>query len=152
MSQTNKKPTLELGADLGSFTEEIYREAVEDLSPYFRVGGGHFIELSDVHEAKVALEFALIALQSIPPNLIASILYDVLKNRFLRSREGLPTKFTFLFRQNPYERSVYAEIETNSSEDLEAALDTIRDVVLEASDSQSFQFNSENQQWESRQR
>jgi hypothetical protein len=148
MSQSSEKPTLEFGADKGYFDEDTYQVAVNELSPYFRVGGGLFIELSQTQAAKVTLEFALATLYSIPPNLISSVIYDVLKSRFLRRRAGARTTFTFSFREDPYQRSVSAQIETSSSEDLEAALATLQDVVLDASEGQSFQFDNENQRWE----
>lgn len=152
MSQTSEKPALDLSPDTDFFDEDTYQAAVEQLTPYFRVGGGLFVELSAEAEAKVALEFTLATLSSIPPKLIASVLYDVLKTRFLQLREGQRTKFTFLFREDSYERSVYAEVETSSSEDLEAALSTIRDVALEATEGQILQFDNENRQWKNRQK
>lgn len=152
MSQSAENPVLELSADAGFFDEDTYRAAVEQLSPYFRVSGGRFVELSAAEEAKVSLEFILATLYSIPPNLISSVLYDVLKTKFLLVRAGARTKFTFLFRQNPYERSIYAEVETSDSKDLETALATLRDVVLETSEGQSLQFDNEDRQWKQRRR
>ncbi len=151
MSQTSEKPTLNVSPDAGYFDKDTYQSAVEQLSPYFRVGGGLSIDLSAGQGAQVALEFALATFYSIPSNLISSVLYDVLKTTFLQLREGQKTRFTFLFRENPYERSIYAEVETNSSGDFKAALDTIQDAVLRASEGQSLKFDNENRQWKNRQ-
>lgn len=68
------RPYLELSANAAHFDEETYQAARTELLPYFRVGGGRTVTLSDVPPPVVVLTFLLTTLQTVPANVLTDLI------------------------------------------------------------------------------
>ncbi len=142
---SSDKPILMLAADAGHFDEETYQAAVAQLHPYFAVGGGQLYQFSEIVPAKVVVDLVVATLAAIPANLIASVLYDVLKTRFLKPKGVRETVFSFTIREG--DRSTQAHLETGDAEVLGQALATVRDLAMHKEPARSFEFDRKKHEW-----
>ena len=84
MGQNREKPGIEITLDHGYFDPEDFQSLARQLEPHFRVGGGTFIELSDVETLHAVVQ---VVLPGVLSGLLANALYDALKSLKPRGTE-----------------------------------------------------------------
>ena len=142
----SNKPALKIAADAVHFDGETVQAVVERLEPHFSLGLGRLYQLSELPDARVIIEMAAVTLQSIPASLLSSVLYDALKGLFTR-KGGASTDFSFTITEQGGQRSVQAHLRTDDGEHLKDGLATLKDIVRQKFDEETFEFDPEDRQW-----
>jgi hypothetical protein len=121
MSQDADKPTLELSLSWGDYDQETWEATAEQLRPYFRVGGGLAIELSEAelipHKVCVISHIS----GTIGIGLLTNALWDALKDLFSRGKENQPVRIEIKVEVNE-SKEVYRQITTDDPKILQQSL------------------------------
>lgn len=141
------KPRVGIYPDAGHFDEQTLQAAIDELQQRFSVHAGYLYQFADLPPAKLLIEFTWATLQAMPPQLIASAFYDVLKSWFLRPKHADKTIFSFRVRRPGQE--VRARLETNDPQVLQEALVVFRDVALSSSAGDVLEFDADAHEWKS---
>jgi hypothetical protein len=142
---TDAKPTLSIGADAANFDDATREAAAAELSPYFAVQANRLYQFTEIPPAKLIIEFALLTLQALPANLIASVLFDSFKAHFLRPRHAPETVFSFRIRDGS--RIIRAYLRTSNEDVLHAALATFQGLVLPEPRAEEFEYDTDGREW-----
>lgn len=122
------KPIIELYASAGHFDEAALNKATSALEPHFEVSGGLLYQFSDLPSAKVLLEFALATLQQIAPSILASALWDGMK-QLLKPKHSSET--ILYLDVICGRRKLSSRLITNDPHVLHEALETWQETILQ---------------------
>ena len=148
----NSSRALSLAADASHFAEETLDSAVEALRPYFSVRSGCLYQFSDIPPPHVIIGMSLLTLQTVPLNMISSILYDVLKRYLFRPRKAEKSIFQFRVKGdgvNGGNGETHAYIETDDPTIMRLALNTVQRLILDNPQDGAFEFDAQDREWRS---
>lgn len=147
-TSANGKPKLTIAPDDENFTDEDVAAAVARLREDFEVDVYRYSRKSaGLHAALVMIDMAKSVLVALPPNIIASALYDALKCLFLKPEGSQPTTFVFELEQSGDRRRIHAVITTSSDDHLLLGLTTIQNVALNGLPDDHYVFTDDNPSW-----
>lgn len=118
------RPTVNIAADAFHFSDEDLAEAGRVLAPHANVNVSHLFQLSAEPPVKVVLEYGLVLLASLPPELFGSLVWESLRALVSKARRrGHSTIIDFIAYGSEETWTTKAMIKTD---DADVAKEAIR--------------------------
>jgi hypothetical protein len=127
-----RRPIVQIAADAFHFADEDLVEAGRALAPYADVHVSRLFQLSAEPPVKVAFEYGLVLLASLPPELFGSLVWESLRTLVAKARgRGHSTTIDFTAFESEGSWTVKAVIKTDDDDVAKEAIRRLPDLASE---------------------